>query len=55
MERALNGLKRDIQDEILKRDAEDSDEEVKTRELRVHNQKLMYINRYDSQRFTAKN
>ena len=54
MDQALMILKKDIEGQIKERVAEDSDEEVKERELRQHNDKLLFINLYDSKTFKAK-
>jgi hypothetical protein len=54
MDQALMILKKDIEGQIKERAAEDSDEEVKERELRQHNDKLVFINLYDSKTFKAK-
>jgi hypothetical protein len=47
-------LKKDIEGQMRERAAEDSDEEVKERELRQHNEKLLFINMYDSKTIKAK-
>ncbi len=47
-------LKKEIEGQIKERAAEDSDEEVKERELRQHNDKLLFINLYDSKTYKAK-
>ena len=54
MDQALMILKKDIEGQIKERAAEDSDEEVKERELRQHNEKLLFINLYDSKTIKAK-
>ena len=54
MDQALMILKKEIEGQIKERAAEDSDEEVKERELRQHNDKLLFINLYDSKTFKAK-
>lgn len=54
MDQALMILKKDIEGQMRERAAEDSDEEVKERELRQHNEKLLFINMYDSKTSKAK-
>lgn len=52
LEQTYNALRRNINDEA-KKQAIDSDEEAnKDREMRQQNEKLRFINKFDSEKFT---
>ena len=51
LEQTYNALRRNINDEA-KKQAIDSDEEaIKDREMRQQNEKLRFVNKFDSQKF----
>lgn len=53
LEQTYNALRRDINDEAKKRAIDSDDDAVKEREMRKQNEKLTFINKFDSENFSA--